>query len=133
SLLPSAKPLKDRARVHLHAYTSETVAEVALYGEKQVKPGETAYAQLRMGEPALLLPSDRFIVRQFSPVVTIGGGIVLDALPPRRSMKSKGYSLKSLGVREPGTILETRLARQSYDGLSIPQLIAETGWISTKI
>ena len=41
SLLPSAKPLKDRARVHLHAYTSETIAEVALYREKQVKPGET--------------------------------------------------------------------------------------------
>jgi selenocysteine-specific elongation factor len=133
SLLSSAKPLKDRARVHLHAYTSETVAQVALYGEKQVKPGETAYAQLRMAEPALLLPGDRFIVRQFSPVVTIGGGIVLDALPPRRSMKSKGYSLKPLAGQEPGTILETRLARQSYDGLSIPQLIAETGWISTKI
>src|SRR4029077_9754119 len=75
SLLPSAKPLKDRAQVHLHAYTSETVAEVALYGEKQVKPGGKAYAQLRMTDPALLLPGDRFILRQFSPVITIGGGV----------------------------------------------------------
>ena len=87
SLLPSAKPLKDRARVHLHAFTSETIAEVALYGEKPVKPGANAYAQLRMSEPALLLPGDRFIVRQFSPVMTIGGGIVLDAAPCQRIRK----------------------------------------------
>ncbi len=78
SLLPSAKPLKDRARVHLHAYTSETVAEVALYGGSLVKPGANAYAQLRMAESALLLPGDRFILRQFSPVVTIGGGVIIE-------------------------------------------------------
>ena len=51
SLLPSAKPLKDRARVHLHAYTFETVATVVLHGQKQVSPGETALAQLRLAEP----------------------------------------------------------------------------------
>ncbi len=85
TLLPSAKPLKDRARVHLHAYTFETIATVVLFsqksGQKQVSPGETAMAQLRLADPTLLLPGDRFIVRQFSPVVTIGGGVVLDASP----------------------------------------------------
>src|ERR1035438_4244271 len=79
SLLASAKPLKDGARVHFHAYTMETIAEVRLYETKQLKPGEEAFAQLRLVEPVLLLPLDRFIVRQFSPVVTIGGGILLDA------------------------------------------------------
>src|SRR5437588_9484230 len=72
TLLPSAKLLKDRARVHFHAYASETIAEVRLHGEKQIAPGQTAYAQLRLENPALLLPADRFIVRQFSPVITIG-------------------------------------------------------------
>ena len=70
SLLPSAKPFKDGARVHFHAYTTETIAEARLYGIKQLKPGDEAYAQLRFAEPMLLLPGDRFIVRQFSPVVT---------------------------------------------------------------
>jgi selenocysteine-specific elongation factor len=85
SLLPSAKPLKDGARVHFHAYTTETIAEVRLYGTKQSKPGDEAYAQIRFAEPMLLLPQDRFIVRQFSPVLTIGGGVVLDGSPvPRR-------------------------------------------------
>ena len=84
SLLPSAKPLKDRTRVHFHAYTSETIATVALYGKKQIAPGQSAFAQLRLAQPELLLPNDRFIIRQFSPVVTIGGGVVLDASPLAR-------------------------------------------------
>ena len=131
SLLPSAKPLKDRARVHLHAYTLEMVAEVALYGEKAIKPGENAYAQLRMDERTLLLPGDRFIVRQFSPVVTIGGGVVLDATPPLRS--KKGYFLKLLDEGTPERITEGRIARQSNQGLTVPQLVAETGWLPTSI
>ncbi len=88
SLLPSAKPLKDGVRVHFHAYTSETIAEVKLYGAKQLKPGDEQYAQLRLSEPTLLLPGDRFIVRQFSPVVTIGGGVVLDASPLTRRQRA---------------------------------------------
>jgi selenocysteine-specific elongation factor len=131
SLLPSAKPLKDRARVHLHAYTSETVAEVGLYGEKIIKPGQNAYAQLRMDARTLLLPGDRFIVRQFSPVVTIGGGVVLDATPPLRS--KKGYFLKLLDEGMPERIIEGRIARQSNRGLTVPQLVAETGWLPTSI
>ena len=92
TLLPSAKPLKDRARVHLHAYTFETIATVVLFGQKQISPGETALAQLRLAEPTLLLPGDRFIMRQFSPVVTIGGGIVLDASPIPSDARAGGVS-----------------------------------------
>src|SRR5919109_3218823 len=87
SLLHSAKPLKDRARVHLHAYTSETIATVTLHDERQIAPGQTAFAQLRLNNSVLLLPEDRFIIRQFSPVVTIGGGAVLDATPLRKAEK----------------------------------------------
>src|ERR1700675_1006237 len=89
SLLPSAKPFKDGARVHFHAYTTETIAEARLYGTKQLKPRDEAYAQLRFAEPMLLLPGDRFIVRQFSPVVTIGGGVVLDAATETRKQRAE--------------------------------------------
>ena len=81
SLLKDAKPLKNRARVHFHAFTSETIAEVALRGVTELKPGASAFAQLRTAEPLLLLPGDRAILRQFSPVITIGGAVVLDAFP----------------------------------------------------
>jgi selenocysteine-specific elongation factor len=67
--------------IHLHSYTAETVALVNLLGEKELAPGAVLHAQLRTAAPLALVPGDRFIVRQFSPVVTIGGGVVLDAAP----------------------------------------------------
>ena len=84
NLLPSAKTLRDRARVHLHAFTAETIAEVSLLEAKQLQPGQSGLARLKLDDPVMLLPGDRFIVRQFSPVITIGGGVVLDALEPAR-------------------------------------------------
>src|SRR6201993_3330734 len=134
SLLPSSKPLKDRARVHLHAYTSETVAEVALYGEKAIKPGENAYAQLRMDERTLLLPGDRFIVRQFSPVVTIGGGVVLDAAP--RTRGKKDVVLPLLRILDQGaaeSIIGARIARNEHEGLTPVHLTAEPGWRQARL
>ena len=130
SLLPSAKALKNRARVHLHAYTSEGIAELALYGKKQIGPGESDFAQLRLAEPLLLLPGDRFIIRQFSPVITIGGGVVLDAAPSPRKQKS-GDKIDFLTILQnavPEEILLARASRHMNSGISMPALIAETGW-----
>src|SRR5215472_15068971 len=81
SLLPSARALKTGSRLHLHAFSSEVIATVSLHQAKRLEPGQEAFAQLRTDTPELLLPGDRFIIRQFSPVVTIGGGVVLDAMP----------------------------------------------------
>jgi selenocysteine-specific elongation factor len=121
SLLPSAKPLKDGARVHFHAYTMETIAEARHYGTKQLKPGEEAYAQLRFAEPTLLLPGDRFIVRQFSPVITIGGGMVLDVVPPpgKRSPENAIEFLSVLRQASPQEALSARVATRGAAGLAI--------------
>src|SRR5215470_1013100 len=86
-LLPSAPKLKHRARVHFHAGTTETIADVLLYGQTALLPGQRALAQLRLQDEALLLPGDRFIIRQFSPVITIGGGVVLDPLARRPALR----------------------------------------------
>jgi len=124
SLLPSAKPLKDGARVHFHAYTTEMIAEARLYGTKQLKPGNEAYAQLRFGEPMLLLPGDRFIVRQFSPVVTIGGGIVLDASPITRKQRAEDTLafLKVMRDGSPEQALAARVARRGAIGLRLDEI-----------
>jgi selenocysteine-specific elongation factor len=128
SLLPSAKPFKDGARVHFHAYTTETVAEVRLYGTNQLKPGSEAYVQLRFAEPMLLLPGDRFIVRQFSPVVTIGGGMVLDASPPTRKRSAEDASafLKIMRDGSPAQVLAARVARRDALGLRLDDVPGET-------
>jgi selenocysteine-specific elongation factor len=87
-LLASAKPLKHRAPVHFHSGTAEIEAEVRLLeGTAPLRPGGRAYARLLLRDAALLLPGDRFIIRMFSPVVTIGGGVVVD-LNERRYRKN---------------------------------------------
>lgn len=134
ALLPAAKAIKDRARVHFHAYTLETVAEVRLHGTRRTEPGETALARLRLSEPALLLPGDRFIVRQFSPVTTIGGGVVLDGMPLRRAPKQELESfLKILSAEDPTAILKARIARCDSHGLTLKEAVAETGWRAQQV
>lgn len=132
SLLASAKPLKDSARVHFHAYTGETIAEVRLYrpkenGTKQMKPGDEAYAQLRFSEPVLLLPGDRFIIRQFSPVATIGGGIVLNASPATRRQRAEDALafLKVMRDGSPEEVLSARVRRRGTLGLPLDDISSE--------
>jgi selenocysteine-specific elongation factor len=127
SLLPSAKPFKDGARVHFHAYTTETIAEARLYGVKQLKPGDEQYVQFRLSEPALLLPGDRFIVRQFSPVATIGGGLVLDASPLARKQPQYDIAtfLTKMMAGSPEQILAARVARRGILGLPLDEVPGE--------
>ena len=128
SLLKDARPLKNRSRVHLHAFSSETIAEVALQGVNELKPGAMAFAQLRTAEPLLLLPGDRAILRQFSPVITIGGAVVLDAFPlPRQKpeMREKILNTLSSGTRQDALL--ARIARRGHQGLSVSDAVRETG------
>lgn len=133
ALLPSARPLKNHAQVHFHCWTAETVAEVVLIDGKELKPGERAYAQLRLAEPGLFLPGDRFIIRQFSPVVTIGGGTVLDNFPPRHRMGDPAVHefLKMLEQSQPETRLE--LLMRVLGEESVPALVARTGLSASEV
>ena len=135
ALLPSARTLKDHARVHLHAYTAETVAEVVLYGARQLAPGHAGFAQLRTAEPLLLLPGDRFILRQFSPVVTIGGGTVLDAAPlGGKGGREKAEAILPVLARgSPQEVLQARVARRGASGLPLSDAVAETGWPGAQV
>ncbi len=134
-LLADAPVLKDHARVHFHAHTSETVARVVLLEEQQggktsqLEAGGSSYAQLRFAKPLFLLPGDRFIVRQFSPLITIGGGVVLDAAPLLKAGREQHVGfLRMLGQANDADRLETRIARRHVRGLAETAAIAETGW-----
>jgi len=125
-LLASApRALKHRTRVHFHSNTMETVAEMKLHLKTQIAPGESGFARVTLPEAALLLPGDRFIIRQFSPVVTIGGGTVLDAAPMKRAVGLNDFlSLLLSGDEEAGLL--ARIARQGA-GITLAALVAETG------
>jgi selenocysteine-specific elongation factor len=132
-LLASApRALKDRARVHFHCNTMEAVAEVVLHQSKQVTRDSEVFARLKLAEGGLLLPGDRFIIRQFSPVVTIGGGTVLDAFPLSRKFQP-GRDLEVFATGDTASVLTTRIARRSRAGISVAKLVKETGWTRNKI
>jgi selenocysteine-specific elongation factor len=128
ALLKEAKPLKNRARVHLHAFTSETIAEVFLHEGGELKPGATGFARLRSVDPLLLLPGDRAILRQFSPVVTIGGAVVLDAFPLRgRKRETLPAFLNVLAGGSRAEVLAARISRRGQQGLLLQDLAREMG------
>ncbi|MCX6609673.1 MAG: selenocysteine-specific translation elongation factor [Acidobacteria bacterium] len=90
-LLPGAKLIRDRAQVHFHAGTMEVAAELRVLDEKRtIEPGNKAWVRLVLEEETLVLPGDRFILRSFSPVVTIAGGTVMELHYGATRMKRKG-------------------------------------------
>ena len=133
-LLPGSPKLKERARVHFHAGTLETIAEVHLYEAKELAPGESALAQLRLQQEALVLRGDRFIVRQFSPVTTIGGGEVLDPLARRPMLRDTGR-LEWLRILEQGTRDEilAAMTERAPLGLAHGEIVARTAWLDSEI
>ncbi len=134
TLLPSARKLKHRAKVHFHAGTAQTIAEILLYGQSVLSPGQNALAHLRLPEDVLLLPGDRFIVRQFSPVITIGGGMILDPLARRPVLRDTGRTA-FLETLERGKREDTLAAmtERALLGLTLEEIVARTGWFDKEI
>jgi selenocysteine-specific elongation factor len=88
-LLPSARPLRHGTRVRFHQGTSEVLGRISIAGAAtEVRPGNRAGVRVRLESPAALTRGDRFIVRAYSPTITIGGGEVLDPDPPRTGVRA---------------------------------------------
>ena len=133
-LLVSARKLKQRARVHFHAGTAETIAEAFFHGQKELPPGGSTFVNLKLQDEILVLPGDRFIVRQFSPVMTIGGGTVLDPLARRPTLRDTGRIayLETLERGNREEILATMTDRAIL-GLGYEEIIARTAWMDQEI
>jgi selenocysteine-specific elongation factor len=93
------KTFETGARVHVHHGTREVLGRVLLMDGESMRPGETQLAQVRLEDPLAPRYEDRFIIRSYSPMFTIGGGVVLDALPPRRT-RLKPHERELLGALE---------------------------------
>ena len=133
NLLAGARAVKHRALVHFHCHTSETIAEVALLGKKELEPGASAFAQLRLAEPGVFMPGDRFIIRQFSPVTTIGGGWVLDNQPARHRFGDATVAarLEAFEQGDAQARLEW-LVRQSGE-TPLAALLSRSGWLPSEV
>ena len=153
-LLPGAPRLKQRCRVHFHVGTSATVAEIYFYPEHNERddqeneaPREGAgrgaggrtgegvtLAQLRLQDDGLVLAGDRFIVRQFSPVITIGGGVVLDPLARRPLLRDSGRTgfLETLERGKPDEIV-TAFTERAFSGVTSSKIVARFGWSDAEV
>jgi selenocysteine-specific elongation factor len=133
-LLASARTLKQRAKIHFHAGTAETVGEIHWYEGTELAPGESGLAQIRLQDELVLVRGDRFIVRQFSPVITIGGGVVLDPLARRATRKDTERAV-FLRILEEGTREEIigAMTERSVLGVAMSEIVARTGWLESEI
>jgi selenocysteine-specific elongation factor len=133
-LLPSARMLKNRALIHFHSGSFETMAEGVLFGRTELPGGGEAFAQFKLKQAALLLPGDRFIVRHSSPLTTIGGGTILDPIPRRPRAKEAPREV-FLAAVERGDKAEmlARLVERSLFGLPQKEISERTGWTDAEI
>ncbi len=103
----SPQPLKQRARVRFHSGASEVMGRVTLIGAEEMEPGGVCFAQIRLEAPVAVLPRDRFVIRSYSPVVTIGGGEILD-VAPRKHRRLRASSMERFealsAADEPGRL-----------------------------
>ena len=123
------KELKNRDRVRVHIGTDEAVARVALLDRGLLSPGDSAPAQLLLESNTVALPGDRFVVRTLSPAMTIGGGVVLDASPPKHKREDAAV-IEELGMLE-GPLearLEGMLLRSGFRPLTAAALARKLGY-----
>ena len=102
----------NNSRVHLYCGSDEVLCKVILLDCDALSAGETAYAQLRLEEPAAVRRGDRFIIRFYSPVITVGGGRIIDALPAKHK-RNKPEVLAGMDILSKGTASEIIYAKAS--------------------
>jgi selenocysteine-specific elongation factor len=132
--LPAAAPAEGATSVEFLAGTAERRARLAPIAARALQPGARGFARIHLeGEPLPLLPGDRFVLRGFARNeqggTTVGGGVVLDAAPPRRrpSDPALARDLEALARRDPPTDLRVRIERAGLGGVPGERLRRETG------
>ncbi|MCB9915723.1 MAG: selenocysteine-specific translation elongation factor [Planctomycetes bacterium] len=123
------RPIENRTPVRLHTGTAEVLGEVVLLDSEELAPGETALVQLRLEEPVVCAPGDPFILRLASPLVTLGGGRILEE-SRHRLKRFKGFVIDELGRQEqslasPRELLEVVLLRSGEALRSVEELEVE--------
>ncbi len=127
-LLKSApRALKPRSRVRVHVGTTEVMARLSLIKVSKIDPGESAFVQFQLEQPATARRLDPFVIRQYSPTITIGGGVILDANASRHKLSDPSVlqKLQALQKENPAEVLESKLLSSRYGLLTLDQLSAE--------
>lgn len=135
NLLKSSKRVViNRSRLHLYTGTSEILTRVVLLDRDELTPGESCYAQLRLEEEIAVRRGDKFIVRFYSPLETIGGGEIIEPLPLKRKRFDENL-IEELKIKEKGTgadVIE-KIIKETKDLLSVSGLAKTTALTETEV
>ncbi len=121
------KPLKNRKTIRFHTGTSESLGQILLHDREILKPGETCYVQVLLDKMIAALPGDRFLIRNYSPVFTIGGGKILDAVTRKYKRYDKQFIdyLSRLDSPRLHTRILARIDHAGVPGISQSDLIRQ--------
>jgi selenocysteine-specific elongation factor len=128
-LKTAPRPLKHRTRLSMHSATYEVAASVMLFNSEGLDPGDSAFVQLRLACPVLLLNGDPFVLRTPSPATTVGGGIILDPSPPNRRRRSVEALelLESMSLGDEAEMVKRLVSASLLTGISFHDLTRRTG------
>jgi len=127
-LLPTARPLKHGARVRFHQGTRELIGRVVLPDTAELEPGTSAYARIYVDAPTVLVRGDRFILRAYSPLDTLGGGTILDPSPPRRGVRTAAGHARFTRLSASGAeAVMTMVDEAGLSGLPVSLLTGRAG------
>ncbi len=128
-LLPDAKPLKEQTRIRFHHLSAELLGTIRFVDttEGELRPGASAFAQIRLEAPVVAVAGDRFVVRRYSPAFTIGGGVILDAHLAKLSRGTRPEILETLASGTLHERVELIAKLQGLRGLTIDEAQARTG------
>jgi selenocysteine-specific elongation factor len=128
----SLMTIDNRDRLRLYHGTSEIMCRVVLLDRDELKPGESAFVQLRLEEKIACQKSDRFVIRFYSPMITIAGGTILDPNPPKRK-RFKEDVMEELTIKEKGDpieVVEQFLLQNSDKFYEKKEIIKQLGLIN---
>ena len=123
-LSSNPKAVKNRTLVRFHTGTSEILGNLILLDREELSPGDNTVAQLRLNTPVALVKEDRFVIRSYSPVRTIGGGEVLNPMPKKhkRLQDATVDGLKRLDNQAPEEIIAYLVNESGYQGITFSDL-----------
>jgi selenocysteine-specific elongation factor len=138
-LKSGSKPVRSRQRVRVHLGTAEVLARVHVINEPgEIRQGETDLAQFRLEMPVVAVPGERFIVRSYSPQVSIAGGVVFDNSPKKHRKReregSRNFLHALIKAGEDRAEVTSLIVEASVEnGLRFDDLQARTGWTKSVI
>ena len=117
-LASAAKPLKNRTRIRFHTGTSEIMGNLILLDREELVPGDAAAVQVRLDTPVTLVKEDRYVIRSYSPVRTIGGGQILNPIPTKhkRFRTEITDALNALATMPPEDVIGFHARQAGFRG-----------------